>query len=178
MKPSELLMLKAQFWQRILTMSMIALSTLQIGAQNSTNTISKNAVYFELLGSSFYLYNISYDRAIYVRGKNRLSIALGFQVQDPIRLDASNSISPQINYMYGNIHSFETGIGYAYYAQNINPNGLIFRLGYRYQKKNRLFFKLGITPIITDGFAIIGIPINGDNLYILPWGGISLGYSF
>lgn len=147
-------------------------------AQSPNKVSSKNAVYFELLGSSFYLYNIGYDRIIYSKRKNRLAFALGLQIQDPINLDANNSISPQLNYLYGNIHSLEVGVGYTYYAKQVTPNGIIFRFGYRYQKKKKLFFKAAITPIITDGFAIIGIPILKDGLFLIPWGGLSIGYSF
>lgn len=44
-------------------------------------------------------------------------------------------------------------------------------LGYRYQKKNGPLFRIGFTPFI-------GIPLTSEGRFaIMPWVGISFGYS-
>ena len=137
--------------------------------------ISKNAIYFEIFGSAGYVYNISYDRIIIQQNRQNITIGLGVQYyKGDMSEDKLQTISPQINYLLGfNRHFFELGAGYYWDFYDSDMNSLIMRIGYRYQKKNGLFFKIGITPILTKSF-----PIFGEGYKILPWGGIGLGYAF
>lgn len=78
--------------------------------------ISKNSLYVELLGSAGYLYNITYDRTVFVKEKNHVSTALGVQCFPKSGGWNRLSFSPQISYFYGVKHHIELGVGMVYYA--------------------------------------------------------------
>jgi len=45
-------------------------------------------------------------------------------------------------------------------------------IGYRYQKKKGLLFRVGFTPMLE-------IPLTNEGSYaVIPWVGLSMGYSF
>lgn len=119
-----------------------------------------------------YLYNFSYDRIIFTKEKNNVSIGLGtqyFPSSDLVR-DYILSVSPQINYFYGIKHHFETGLGVVY---DLNSKDLLYqiRIGYRFQKPNGgLFYKIGFTPIYINNF--FGSPA------LFLWGGLAIGWTF
>lgn len=136
---------------------------------------SKNSVYFELLGSAGYLYNISYDRIILSKQRNNITAGMGIQYSPEFDLsrDMILSISPQINYMYGIKYHIEAGVGsfYDFYNKDF---AIILRYGYRFQKpEGGMFYKIGFTPLITKS-----VPIFGENFTFIPWGGISIGWTF
>ncbi|WP_235297266.1 hypothetical protein [Portibacter marinus] len=79
--------------------------------------------------------------------------------------------------VWGQRHSGELGLGYMWSYDQVTTEALIFRAGYRYQKKNGLFVKIAITPIITPIFEFISTPITEDFGFV-PWGGVAAGYAF
>jgi hypothetical protein len=135
----------------------------------------KNAVFVEILGSSGYVYNLCYDRELYVQGKNKIHAAIGAQFFPKLGLleDPLISFTPQFSYLYGNVHNLELGAGVffnLYYGQW----GLPIRVGYRYQPENSgFFFRAALTPILTDCF-----PVPDSDFTLHFWGGVGLGYSF
>ena len=129
---------------------------------------SKNAIYVEILGSSFYWYNLSYDRIIASAGKHKISVAVGIQfpAMSKIVEEASKkSIAPQINYLFGRKEELEFGIC-LFYDLDSKDKVAFLRIGYRAQFKNELFFKIAFTPFIMKG----GYP--------WPWAGLSIGWAF
>jgi hypothetical protein len=162
-----------------LIISICTIMTFQnINAQDNynNNKISKNSIYFELLGSAGYLYNISYDRIVLTKGKNHISTGLGFQYtpfSSKLTNNPVSSLSPQINYFYGIKHHFETGLGLVYYF-NSSDLDIPIRIGYRFQKpEGGLLFKVALTPLLTKSY-----PIFGEGLLLIPWGGIAIGWTF
>ncbi|HRY97651.1 MAG TPA: hypothetical protein P5550_01205 [Bacteroidales bacterium] len=122
------------------------------------------AVYLELLGKFFYSINLD------IRKRETSAFGIGIQ-------SAENDIIPSGMYFlfFGKKHRLETGAGTSLIlspgdgVQALAIHGVI---GYRYQKKHGLLFRAGFTP-----FVGIALDDDGDNI-LMPWIGISLGYSF
>ena len=151
-------------------------STHLLAQQGDENIIYKrNAMFVELFGSSVYVYNLTYDREIWVRDNKRVNAAFGLQYFPKLGLLKYNlvSFSPQVSFIYGKIFCLEIGAGLSYDLFFKNW-GLPLRLGYRYQPmESGFFFRAAITPIITNSY-----PVNSDKLSMVMWGGIGVGYSF
>jgi hypothetical protein len=119
--------------------------------------------FVELLGKGFFSFNVDF------RIKETYAISIGAGL-------AEEGVSPNIMgyYFGGTRHRIEAGGGVSgiivdgtFKAMMIN--GVI---GYRYQKKKGLLFRVGFTPIF-------GIPFTDEGKYaVVPWAGLSLGYSF
>lgn len=135
----------------------------EIQAQkNYVYTNPKTSLYFELLGKySIVTFNVDY------RINKSKAVSLGI------------SDVPTIMYYHfrGKKYRLELGIGFTtyFYQSNIDQVLINSVIGYRYQEKNGIIFRVGFTPFIvtkrTERWrdAPIGIPI--------PFLGISLGYS-
>ena len=116
--------------------------------------------YLELLGKPFYSLNVDF------RLKKSTGISFGIQ---PVY----GGIIPNFMYYHlgGENSKFEIGGGFSVIPVKPEDWGgclpvLIHGvLGYRYQKKNGLLFRIGFTPVVV-------IPE-----VFLPWVGISFGYS-
>jgi hypothetical protein len=148
----------------------------KLHAQVLADSIKKNSVYVELLGSSPLLYNVTYDRLLSGEGKFRTSVALGFQYIFDREIDgflnSDFSMTPQFNLLFGRKHFFELGVGAAFQLGNAEAVVFPIRLGYRFQKdEGGLFFKAAFTPLYIPGDGFYGYPF-------LPWGGLSAGYTF
>lgn len=155
----------------ILVSTLLLLLQLDCYSQDETPEIAKNSIYTEFFGSAVYLYNISYDRIVFAKEKNKISLALGAQYlpSSDSPSDYIFSVSPQINYFRGNIHHFETGIGV---TVGFNNEDFIvpIRIGYRYQKpEGGMFCKIGLTPLYVQNF--MGGPA------LIPWGGFAIGWT-
>lgn len=137
-----------------------------------SNPISKNepeewkpatSVFLELMGKGFYSVNID------LRRRETSSFSIGMQILD--------AIMPSVMYyrFYGSRSRLETGAGVSGIVTTddglagMAVHGVI---GYRYQKKKGLIFRIGFTPFF-------GIPFLNEGIYkFVPLGGISLGYCF
>ena len=142
----------------------------KLSAQTSFDSIKKNSVYVELLGSAPFLYNLTYDRMLLDGDKIRISAAMGFQYINP-EFDAvfvsEYSLSPQLNLLFGRKHYLEVGVG-AFIRFESDRVVYPLRIGYRLQKEEGgFFFKAAFTPIYAPTTREIG-----------PWGGLCLGYTF
>ena len=132
-----------------------------------------NSLYVEFLGSSGLIYNITYDRILYLKNDFGITGAIGLQYFLLGKPEGAGSI--QINFIHGNTHYLEYGIGSIFFYNHIknfySGKTVPLRLGYRYQRKNGgFFFKIAFTPLLTDAFD--------NQLMILPWGGVSFGFTF
>lgn len=120
------------------------------------------SIYFELAGKGLFAINVDYR----INKFNALSVGIS---------PAEGAVLPSIMYykFSGMKHRFETGIGITGILGQ--PEGLIGifvngAIGYRYQKKNGLIFRIGYTPLIG---------ISGSRVAFIPlFFGVSLGYSF
>ena len=120
------------------------------------------SIYFELGGKGLFAINVDYR----INKFNALSVGIS---------PAEGAVLPSIMYykFSGMKHRFETGIGITGILGQ--PEGLIGifvngAIGYRYQKKNGLIFRIGYTPLIG---------ISESKVAFIPlFFGVSLGYSF
>lgn len=120
------------------------------------------SIYYELFGKLFGSVNVDYR----INKTNALSLGIS---------PAEDAIIPSIMYYKFNGEKYrrETGIGLGpLLTQTEGCRGIVIFgvIGYRYQQKKGLLFRIGFTPFIMIGF-------NGKFLP-LPWAGISIGYSF
>jgi hypothetical protein len=79
-------------------------------------------------------------------------------------------------HLSGKRHRFEVGGGFsAGFSTNFSLAGILIHgvIGYRYQKKKGLFFRVGVTPFYAIFFDD---PDRSNKFY--PFAGLSLGYSF
>jgi hypothetical protein len=120
------------------------------------------SIYFELAGKGLFAINVDYR----INKFNALSVGIS---------PAEGAVLPSIMYYkFSRMkHRFETGIGITGILGQ--PEGLIGifvngAIGYRYQKKNGLIFRIGYTPLIG---------ISESRVAFIPlFFGVSLGYSF
>lgn len=146
-----------------------------------------NTIHFELLGNGI-LYSINYDRLFTHNFSGRVGwmyVAGEATSEDPTapKVDFSMNLIPITgSYLAGpGNHRLEVGGGpvLAYLSadvddgvQGVSASGLasiVGILGYRYQPMDGGFnFRVAFTP---------HFPIGGDESF-LPWGGLSLGYTF
>ena len=134
----------------------------------------KNSVFLELFGSSGLVYNVGYERIFIQKENMKIGAAAGFQYNH-FWGEHWDNITSRINILIGNKHFFETGIGVIYYYSEIKDNIFFpLRLGYRFQKNSQgLYYKVAFTPLLNKGYTFLG-----DPLYIIPWAGFTIGYSF
>lgn len=133
-------------------------------AQENKKDYPRTAFYVEVGGRNF-LFGVEADFSI--TKKQRLSVGTGIY--------AFGSPNIMYHYLIGNGNSkFELGIGGmggVLYFEKIQVQENLFIIssfiGYRYQEKNGLVFRVGITPSYCDRGFNCALPF-----------GLSLGYSF
>lgn len=139
---------------------------------NTIDTIpgfKHNSIYVEIGGNSG-AYSINYDYTFSLSESTKLAVGTGlgcyFNIHSYAEEPAPTKknlffITPAANFMFGKkSHYFETGVSLLLFQV---PT---LRVGYRYQPaKGGYMFRFGFTPIISE-------------LSIIPWGGISIGYTF
>ena len=144
---------------------------------SANSDYKKNSVYFELGGNGLF-YSFGYDRLFTISDISKFSLGSGIMY---LLSEGGILASPQINYLIGNKHNIEIGIGITlpifistelnHYIDNFYWFNL-YRVGYRYQKKEGgLLFRIGFTPWT---FFITGDKV-GTNF---TWGGIAVGWTF
>ena len=140
--------------------------------QRNDSFVKKNAVYTELGGSGL-LYSLNYEYRIPVNANQRLALGAGTSV---IGTDKFNFIGiTSVNYLIGRKNIFEVGISPAYIFTNSNFL-MSARIGYRYESSSGLLFRVGFSPIYGK-FAETGLKEYSGKV-ILPWGYLSVGYTF
>jgi hypothetical protein len=137
-----------------------------VSLQNTPDLIWKpcTSPFLELLGKGFLSLNVDFRR------KESYAISIGFQPME--------GLMPDIMYYHfsGNLHRFEVGGGLSGGFNNkFDLAGVLIHgvVGYRYQKKDGLFFRAGFTP-----FYVIFILDKERSNKLIPSLGLSLGYSF
>lgn len=132
------------------------------------------SLYFELGGKVFYSLNVDFRK----RENFALSIGASYFKEDGDSNEISQSMlftSVMAYYLGGKRHRLELGGGLCPgfgTSEGLKAMAVYGNVGYRYQKKKGLIFRVAFTPFI-------GIPASTDgNLVVMPWAAISLGYSF
>ncbi|MCD4745671.1 MAG: hypothetical protein K8R58_05180 [Bacteroidales bacterium] len=134
------------------------------------------AVYPELLGKGFYSLNVDFP----IKANHRFSVgltALDYDIEEyeNFQVGEGGALTAGLMYYYlkGKRRSFlELGVGVSLFHRlgvdyhNDSPISLHGVIGYRYQKKDGLLFRVGFTPFLRV------------NNWFLPLVGISLGYSW
>ena len=150
----------------------IYIDTEKDGQNNFENkTLRKNSIYFELFGNGG-AYSIGYDMMFWEKNNFKLSIASGITFYNDYFI-----VSPQSNLLIGKKNHFELGLGYSFPFLHLNGRNisvidhvLFFRIGYRYQRENSgVLFRIGFTPFIGGRYI---------EPLIMPWGGITIGWTF
>lgn len=160
------------------------------GVNENTDTINVTAaengwlpttsVYLELGGKVLYSLNVDF------RQKENFAFSIGasyFQENSEPKKDEDSTLISQnmffpsvmAYYLSGKRHRFELGGGFCAgfgSSQGLEAMAIYGNAGYRYQKKKGLIFRVCFTPFLA-------IPVSDDdNFAVIPWAGISLGYSF
>jgi hypothetical protein len=133
------------------------------------------SIYFELGGKIMYSLNVDF------RKRENFAWSLGMSVLadetgDPLTYYQTMFFpSVMAYYLTGRKHRVELGGGGCPLIgteQGLAALAIFGSAGYRYQKKSGLIFRINFSPFI-------GIPIDENaRSTLMPWGGISLGYSF
>lgn len=136
--------------------------------------IPTTALYLELGGKVLYSLNVDFRR------KENFAISAGVSYYK--EEGDSETISQAViftsvmgYYLTGKRHRLELGGGLCPgfgTSEGLAAMAVYGNIGYRYQKKKGLIFRAAFTPFV-------GIPLSKDDNYtVMPWAGISLGYSF
>jgi hypothetical protein len=114
-------------------------------------------------------------------GKGWLSLNVDFRIKETYSISIGaaaieEGVSPNVMAYYfgGKRHRLEAGGGVSgNFMDGVVINMMIHGvIGYRYQKKKGLLFRAGFTPMFV-------IPLTDEGKYaVIPWAGLSLGYSF
>jgi len=133
--------------------------------QNPSDNTWKPCVspFIELGGKGWFSMNVDF------RKKETCAISIGIA-------GIEEGYAPNVMgyYFGGKRHRLELGGGISAIIDDGTFISMMIHgvLGYRYQKKNGLFFRSGFTPMFS-------IPFTEEGKYaVIPWAGLSLGYSF
>lgn len=153
----------------LLLFSLVASDT--VGQETTVPTAHferKNSVQLELGGPALF-YSLNYERVLLNKPRLKTTGEVGISL---IPLDHLYLIvTPAVNQLisFGSHHA-EVGAGILFGYTGISYFYIISRIGYRYQRPSaRFFFRIRHTPFFVESEGIY---------HYLPWGGISLGYTF
>ncbi len=132
----------------------------------------KNSIFLEGGGAGLW-YSVNYEYRIPVRLNQRLALGGGISM---IPVWAPHYIGiASASYLVGHKNIFEFGISPAYMFTD-EEFWVSARIGYRYEASGGFQFRIGFSPIYGK-FAETGLPeYNGKGF--LPWGYLSVGYTF
>lgn len=142
-------------------------------------TSARNSIYLELLGSGG-IYSFNYDRMFTENISGRIGVMYFPAVPSLFSSVENLFIMPfTLNFLIGeNSHKLELGAGIVYGQANVGITfnnetetssaiSETFTIGYRYQQRlGGFLFRIGFTPLFRFGEIF------------MPWGGISIGFSF
>ena len=129
------------------------------------------SLYIELGGKFIPSINVDF------RKKENYAISIGAAYWHDTEEHEQSLFIPSVMgyYFCGKRHRLEMGGGLGPFIgtyKGLSSMMLFGDIGYRYQKKKGLIFRIGFTPCL-------GIPIAKDARFMaIPWAGISFGYSF
>ncbi|OYT16032.1 MAG: hypothetical protein B7C24_10005 [Bacteroidetes bacterium 4572_77] len=159
---------------------LLLLGSSTLFAQEEKPAITKkNQLNFTLAGSGIGV-SLNYGRNFLITPKHFIEISVGV---GSVPFSGGLSVAHQITYNMGENGNFlELGLGGTYWQgtenatanqEMINSYHIYPIIGYRKQFKNNILFKAYINPLIH---------LSGEYLYenndVVPYGGLSIGYSF
>ena len=157
----------------VLTSLLSIFAVIGIYAQeNRTNLLQerKNAVFLEAGGSAFW-YSLNYEHRFMLKPMNRITLSTGVSLLPDISFIGFLSAG----YLYGNTHNLEIGGSAGNVFTEKEFIGSV-RIGYRYEGAKGLLFRVGFSPVYTK-FAETGFKEYSGKGF-LPWGYLSVGYTF
>jgi hypothetical protein len=142
--------------------------------EEEQHTKIQHSLFIELLGTSAFRYNVTYDCSFKLAEKHKIAAGLGLQYTRDLC-----GLSPQINYLYGKKFHLELGIAYTHQIEPPSSYGRYYplqiipmRMGYRYQKENGgIFYKLALVYYLVCNYDTGEMPR-------FSWGSVALGYTF
>ena len=150
-----------------------SIDTIKTSATKS-EWLPTTSVYLELGGKIFYSLNVDFRK----RESFALSVGASYFKEDANSDAESQSMlftSVMGYYLTGKRHRLELGGGLCPgfgSSDGFAAMAIYGNVGYRYQKKKGLIFRVAFTPFV-------GIPVSEDGSFtVMPWAAISLGYSF
>lgn len=159
----------------ILTSLLLFFVLIGISAQeNRINFQNRNNSVFLEAGGTAVWYSVNYERKFSLKPMHRITAGIGTSV---IPTESYTMFSGLLSagYLYGEKHNLELGIGLTYLFSDPEYVGSA-RIGYRYEAPKGFLFRIGFSPIYGK-FAETGLEeYSGKG--VLPWGYISVGYSF
>ena len=161
-----------------------------IRAQNNGIFENKNSVQVEFGGHGLF-YSFNYERIFINTNKFKSAGQFGISYYPPKSGIRDIWMPIGINEIFSfNNHHIETGLGFVIIREAIGKpdysrsdwfwSGLMSgRVGYRYQKpKGHLILRVAFTPFL-ELSSLSGVRyINGPQAEFIPFGGLSIGYSF
>lgn len=170
---SVILLISCVLSTTALSQEVVKDTTTAAGKQDSTQKAGRTtslpewkpstSLYFELLGIGWYSVNVDFRKRV------TSAWSIGFQF--------SEGFWPDVMYyrLYGDRRRLEVGGGVsaAFSFDKILAACIHASIGYRVQVKDGLIFRIGFRP-----FYIKSIQSVNDINKVMPWAGLSLGYSF
>ncbi len=155
-----------------LTLCLASLSgTASAQTEYSSNKVTApNGLYVEVFGQGYFP-TANYERLLIISTPHNVALRVGVGVW--IGLGGSGFVFPlSASYLLGSNHKVEVGAGIVFVSGNsedeLAAGAFSALIGYRYQPIDGGFiFRIGFTPLVDTDFD-----------FILPWGGLSLGYAF
>ena len=166
---------------KLILINLIILTSSIKGQDTISEIDYLNAVSIEALGNGV-LFSINYERYLLKKNIYKISARTGITYHPMIKGFndyGGPGIILEINNSIGNSkHNLEIGIGanFAYlYEKPVGDRLLLYstpRLGYKYESNNRLFLRIGFTPLIV-------LYSNSDPINVKrAWFGVGLGSRF
>lgn len=134
----------------------------------------RNSIFLEGGGTAVW-YSLNYERQFSINPMNRIALGTGISLI-PLRFSDTNFVGLlSAGYLYGYKHNLETGVSAGYNFLQPEFIGSL-RIGYRYEASGGFQFRIGFSPIYGK-FVETGLP-EYDGKMFLPWGYLSVGYTF
>ncbi len=164
-------------------MALLPLAAVPTFSQEAFEYYSKNCIYVELGGTGI-LYSIDYEHRFTEHFSGRIGFSTWSLPTFAVIVNGSfdmTSFPVLLNYLAGgNGHYLELGMGPVFYVSSFTGQLVFFgnevsgqstgvlgaaTVGYRYQPRKGLLFRIGVTPLTSFRKTLF-------------WGGISLGVVF
>jgi hypothetical protein len=162
--------------KRLVIAFFLLISTGSINSQEinkpSTNIKAVNTGFIEIGGVGGH-YSLNYDRVLLETNIMNLSAGIGLShgiIESDMKLTPRIPIRVNVFRSIMGNHNAELGVAYNpyYTAYNDLYHSIFANIGYRYQDPSGgLFIKAGFSPMIFN-----------NAMKFIPWGAISVGYSF
>lgn len=157
----------------LIALVLIVSMTYSFGQESNSGIKPKNNAVFVEAGGAAAWYSINYERKFMLKPMHRVTAGVGTSII-PAGDTALFTGLLAAGYLYGCKHNLELGLAGAY--EFSGPEFIASaRIGYRYEGPKGLQFRVGFSPI----YGQIAAPVEDySGKGVLPWGYVSLGFTF